>query len=200
MTHSALVCYLHPHFNRSFLPRSSFLVMYKEYDHQKDNKWPLPLGCVIRIVGIDLLVMKEAIEHTDHCKITLRPAATPPFKQARRLLYRLRGELPEGEKNGEVICYSAIKWNLFLWTSATFHPTHIHPPTLPSPYGDLKSNEISRIHQCNNNNPKRPKLLWKKKKKKAWDACLNSLLQWRGVLRNVCKTQSWDVQSEAERN
>ena len=37
--------------------------MDKEYDHQKDNKWPLPLGCVIRTVGIDLLVMKAAIEH-----------------------------------------------------------------------------------------------------------------------------------------
>lgn len=81
--------------------------MYKEYGHQTDNKWPLPLGCVIRIEGIDLLVMKEAIEHTDHCKITLRPAATPQFMQAAPLL--LRGELPEGEKNGEVIQYSAIK-------------------------------------------------------------------------------------------
>lgn len=37
--------------------------MDKEYDHQKDNKWPPPLGCVTRTVGIDLLVMKAAIEH-----------------------------------------------------------------------------------------------------------------------------------------
>jgi hypothetical protein len=60
--------------------------MYKDYDHQKDNKWPLPLGCVICIVGIDLLVMKEAIEHTDHCKITFRPTATPQFMQTAPLL------------------------------------------------------------------------------------------------------------------
>lgn len=46
-------------------------------DHQMDNKWHLPLGCVICRVGIDLLVMKEAPEYTDHWKITLRPAAPP---------------------------------------------------------------------------------------------------------------------------
>lgn len=52
--------------------------MYKEYDHQKDNKWPLPLGCVIRIEGIDLLVMKEAIEHTDHCKNYIEASSYSP--------------------------------------------------------------------------------------------------------------------------
>lgn len=83
--------------------------MYKESDHQKDNKWHLPLGCVIRRVGIDLLVMKEAIEHTDHWKITLRPAASPRFMQP--ALPLLRGESPEGGVEGGegAIQSSAIK-------------------------------------------------------------------------------------------
>lgn len=67
--------------------------MYKESDHQKDNEWHLPLGCVIQGVGIDLLVIKEAMEHTDHWKITLRPAARPRFMKT--ALPLLRGESPE---------------------------------------------------------------------------------------------------------
>lgn len=43
--------------------------------------------------------------------------------QADRLSFP--GELPEGARSREVVQYSAIKWNLFLWTSATFHMTHI---------------------------------------------------------------------------
>lgn len=67
--------------------------MYKESDHQKDNEWHLPLGCVIRGVGIDLLVMKEAMEHTDHWKITLRPAARPRFMKINTSI--AQGEPPE---------------------------------------------------------------------------------------------------------
>lgn len=35
------------------------------------------LECVTQRVGNDLLVMREAMEHRDHRKITLRPAAPP---------------------------------------------------------------------------------------------------------------------------
>jgi len=158
--------------------------MDKEYDHQKDNKWPLPLGCVIRTVGIDLLVMKAAIEHRSlqnhieagsHASARAGSPSIAPGVSCQRAWGI--GRSSSIQLLNETY-FSGLQLH-FIW--------HTYIP-LPCPVLIETWNQtrflwsISAIILKNNNN--NTKIALKERKKKAWNAFLNSLLQWTRVLRS----------------